>query len=211
VPRREGNRRFRRRDEYRRGADRRCRRKADRCGDGRGSERDRLRSRPTIGDDGAQHRHPSGAGDKRGDDPHDSPRFSTCLAPKQKGRPDLCQKQRSQAAQNRNSLVALSLADQRCPTVGFPASSDTSGRLRAVRPTASGEAIVRLTLLRRFESDDERTDTDLWRHQAHQTPGQPFLERAAVELFPRGIQRHDPAGMVDVPPAIAVAGGDRPE
>src|SRR5215212_3942775 len=57
-------------------------------------------------------------------------------------------------------------------------------------------------------SGAERTNADLRRHQPHQTPGQPFLERPAVEVLPRGIQRHDPAGMVDVPPAVAAAGGD---
>ena len=55
-----------------------------------------------------------------------------------------------------------------------------------------------------LRSDPERADPQLGRHQPHQAPGQRFLERPAVELLPfRGIQRHHPAGMVDVPLAIA--------
>ena len=59
-------------------------------------------------------------------------------------------------------------------------------------------------------SGKKRPDADLRRHQPDQTPGEGFLERPAVEvLLFRGIERHHPAGMVDVPPAIAAAGGDR--
>ena len=48
------------------------------------------------------------------------------------------------------------------------------------------------------------------RHEPHQTPGQRFLQRLAVEvLFLGRVQRHHPAGMVDGPGAIAAAGGDR--
>jgi hypothetical protein len=59
-------------------------------------------------------------------------------------------------------------------------------------------------------SDPERSDANLRRHQPHQIPGEAFLERPSVELPPfRGIQRHDPAGMVDGPGAMALTGRGR--
>jgi hypothetical protein len=59
-------------------------------------------------------------------------------------------------------------------------------------------------------SDAKRLDADLRCHQPDQTPGQPFIERPAVELLPfRGIERHDLTRLVDRPPAIPAAGGDR--
>jgi hypothetical protein len=53
---------------------------------------------------------------------------------------------------------------------------------------------------------------DPLRHQPHQTPGERLFQRLVGELVPfGGIQRDDPlaAGMVDLPPAIAAAGGAR--
>jgi hypothetical protein len=48
------------------------------------------------------------------------------------------------------------------------------------------------------------------RHQPRQTPGEGFFERLPGEgLLLRGMQRHHPARVFDVPPAIAAAGGDR--
>jgi hypothetical protein len=58
-------------------------------------------------------------------------------------------------------------------------------------------------------SDAKRTNPDLRCHQPHQISGEPFLERSAVKRLSRRIQRHDPAGMVYVPPARAAAGDDR--
>src|SRR5215217_7294496 len=59
-------------------------------------------------------------------------------------------------------------------------------------------------------SDQERPDPQLRRHQPHQTPGERFLERPPGELVPfRGIQRHHPAGVIDVPPVITATRVDR--
>jgi hypothetical protein len=57
------------------------------------------------------------------------------------------------------------------------------------------------------------------RHQPHQTPGQPFLERPAGELLPRGMAlrapRHHPTSMAQraphVPPAVTAAMRDLAE
>ena len=59
-------------------------------------------------------------------------------------------------------------------------------------------------------SDEKRRRANRRRHQPHQAPGEGFFEGPAAELVPfRGIPRHDSASMVDVPPAITMAGGDR--
>ena len=59
-------------------------------------------------------------------------------------------------------------------------------------------------------SGDERYNAQLRRHEPDEAPGEGFLERLAVEvLLVGGVQRHHQAGMIDVPPARAAAGGDR--
>jgi hypothetical protein len=58
-------------------------------------------------------------------------------------------------------------------------------------------------------SSDSQPDSQLRRHQPHQAPGQRVFKRLAVEiLLLWGMQRHDPAGVVDGPGALAAAGGD---
>ena len=60
--------------------------------------------------------------------------------------------------------------------------------------------------------DLEQSDSQLWRHQPYQTPGKTFLQRLAIEvLFLRGMQRYDPARMVDVPGARAASVRDLAE
>ena len=59
-------------------------------------------------------------------------------------------------------------------------------------------------------SNPEPANTDLRCHQPHQTSGKRFLESSAVEvLFLRGVERHHPTRMVNVPGAGATAGGNR--
>jgi hypothetical protein len=53
-------------------------------------------------------------------------------------------------------------------------------------------------------------DSQLRRHEPHQTPGERLFQRLAIEiLFLARVQRHHPARMVDGPGAIAAARGDR--
>ena len=64
--------------------------------------------------------------------------------------------------------------------------------------------------IREPASNTERPDADLRRHEPHQTPGEGFLQRLAVEvvLF-LGVQRDDPACVVDGAGAVAAARGNR--
>src|SRR5215212_7651325 len=64
--------------------------------------------------------------------------------------------------------------------------------------------------LRDPASNTEQPDADFWRHQPHQTPGEHFLQHPSIERPILGrAQLHHPTGMVDVPPAIAAARGNR--
>jgi len=58
-------------------------------------------------------------------------------------------------------------------------------------------------------SDPKRPDPDRRGHEPHETAGKGLLKGTTEEgLFLGRVQRHHPAGVVDVPRAIAVAGSD---
>ena len=58
-------------------------------------------------------------------------------------------------------------------------------------------------------SDRKRPDANRPGHEPHETAGKGLLKGTTEEdLFPGRVQHHHPAGVVDVPRAIAVTGSD---